>query len=193
MDVSIHSAKAEPAPVSYRRVPHPSQTPLGTIRPSSSSANHFPPSLGPCRPLNPHQSSPLTNLEPITTLGSADRTWDPQTHIVLSSRDQNCVRPASSLSTDPLCGLSLPPYPASTSTHMIEISCGAAYSKIQRLAITTRRAGVARRPFPRPLLLFIWHTPAESRLGAKRRGNEAKLYWSSYDYQVRGCVLVGCR
>ena len=147
MDVSIHSAKAEPALVSYRRVPHPSQTPLGTVRPSSSSTNHFPPSLGPCRPLNPHQSSLLAYLEPITTLGPADRTSDPPTHSVLSSRDQNYVRPASSLSTDPLCGLSLPPYPASMSTHMIEISCGAAYSKFQRLAMTVGRAGVVRRPF----------------------------------------------
>ena len=67
------------------------------------------------------------------------------------------------LSTDPLCGLSLPPYPALLSAHMIEISCGAASSKFQRLAITTERAQAARRPIWRPLLLFIWHLTAAAR------------------------------
>lgn len=97
------------------------------------------------------------------------------------------------LSTDPLCGTSLLPYPALMSTHMIEIWCGAANSKIQRPAMTIRRIVTARRPFLRPMLLFTLHKTAESRLGAQRRNSEAELYWSSYDYQVRGYLWGGCR
>lgn len=101
-----------------------------------SSTNHLTSSRDPCTLSTqaPHSppAQPSRALAPITRTGRADRQSGPQTHSTLSSRDQNCVRLASfqtAHSTNPHV---LPPYPASRSSHMIEILRGAAGSKIQR-------------------------------------------------------------
>lgn len=94
------------------------------------------------RPHPLHQPSPLTYLEPITTVDPSGPT-DAHCPLVSGSKLRATCQ---LLSTDPLCVLSLPPYPALISAHMIEISCGAASSKFQRLAMTTARPQAAIRP-----------------------------------------------